>query len=454
MPTGASLLTGESMRWEQQVQYAFLSDIGFRRRNNEDSCRVHICSEKDEWTKHGHLFIVADGMGGHAVGELASKLAADTVPHSFFKSTLKDVPQSLKQAVENANATINERGSQNHDFARMGTTCTSMVLCSRGAVFGHVGDSRAYRIRRDRIDQLTFDHSLQWEMMRQGNVRPDDVLLKESRHVITRSLGPEPTVQVDVEGPYAVLPDDVYVLCSDGLTGHLQDDEIGAIASSLPPGEACRLLVNLANLRGGSDNVTAIVARVGDLPAGAAPIESDDPADYRGAGDWVWLAGFWAVAAAFIGGVALALMRDEHAAGIALVGTAIVALVLMLYFAAKNRPPRTALNAEDAAKTTMWRPYRSASAELTKEFVTHLAAVESQLQRTASDEGWDIDWNKHAEVFRNAGTLASSGRYPEAFAGFAKSIEILMTGVTEHRRKRNRKAKWGKTTTSNSADSA
>ena len=100
-------------------------------------------------------------------------------------------------------------------------------------------------------------------------MRPDDVFLHESRHVITRSLGPEPVVQVDIEGPYAVLPGDVYLICSDGLTGHVQDAEIGIIARELPPHEACRMLVNLANLRGGSDNVTVVVAHgVAATPGG------------------------------------------------------------------------------------------------------------------------------------------------------------------------------------------
>ncbi len=142
-------------------------------------------------------------------------------------------------------------------------------------MIAHVGDSRLYRIRGDRIDQLTADHSVQWELMRQGRLRPDEVFLHESRHVITRSLGPEPVVQVDIEGPYAVLPGDVYLICSDGLTGHVQDAEIGIIARELPPPEACRMLVNLANLRGGSDNVTVVIARVASSPG--VPEEEEAP---------------------------------------------------------------------------------------------------------------------------------------------------------------------------------
>src|SRR5579864_8172478 len=116
------------MRWEQSIRYASISDIGFRRRNNQDSCAIRICSDQANWREHGHLLLVADGMGGHAVGELASKIAADTVCHTFFKLREMPVTDALKQSFETANATINERGALNRDFARMGTTCTALVL--------------------------------------------------------------------------------------------------------------------------------------------------------------------------------------------------------------------------------------------------------------------------------------------------------------------------------------
>ena len=262
------------MRWEQPVQYASLSDIGFRRRMNQDTFAVQICSDRETWREHGHLFLVCDGMGGHAVGELASKIAADTIPHTFYKSRAKDVGTALRESIESANAAIYERGNLNRDFERMGTTCAAVALGPYGVVIGHVGDSRVYRVRRDRIDQLTFDHSLQWELLRQGRMKPEDIFLHEPRHIITRSLGPEPAVRVDVDGPYPVLPGDVFILCSDGLTGHLKDEEIGAVARELTPADAVRLLVNLANLRGGSDNITVLAVRIGDAPEGLAGQDS------------------------------------------------------------------------------------------------------------------------------------------------------------------------------------
>ena len=115
------------MRWEQKVQYATISDIGMRRKNNQDSAAVQLCGDHEVWSQYGHLFIVADGMGGHAVGELASKIAVDTIPLTFFKSRADDTQKALLEAIENANAAINERGTQNEEFKRMGTTCVALA---------------------------------------------------------------------------------------------------------------------------------------------------------------------------------------------------------------------------------------------------------------------------------------------------------------------------------------
>ncbi|MEZ6065944.1 MAG: protein phosphatase 2C domain-containing protein [Planctomycetaceae bacterium] len=296
------------MRWEQQVQYASQTDIGLRRKNNEDACATRICLTEEEFRERGHLFVVADGMGGHAVGELASKIAVETVPHTFFKLTGSSAIELLRLAVEAANAAINQRGTQNRDFQRMGTTCTSLALTPRGLLLGHVGDSRAYRIRRDRIDQLTFDHSLVWELQRKNPNAAKQIDLSAHKNVITRSLGPEPSIEVDIEGPYPIFPGDIYVLCSDGLSGQVTDEEIGGIARELSPNLACRLLVHLANLRGGVDNCTVLIVRVGDLPANL-PLAIEEPPVPEGGLGWGWLAGFWAAALLLVAGISLAMFR-------------------------------------------------------------------------------------------------------------------------------------------------
>ena len=162
------------MHWEQKIRYAALSDIGFRRQNNEDACAVHLCPDRETWNQRGHLFVVADGMGGHAVGELASKIAVDTVPHTLDKLRQLAPAEALRASIEHANTAIHKRGTENHDFLHMGTTCTTLLLCSQGAIVGNVGDSRVYRIRQRHIEQLSRDHSLIWETMEQRNMSQRD----------------------------------------------------------------------------------------------------------------------------------------------------------------------------------------------------------------------------------------------------------------------------------------
>lgn len=437
------------MLWEQKVQYAVITDIGFRRRMNQDASAVQMCADRETWVGSGHLLLVADGMGGHAVGELASKIAADTVPHVFYKNCeaglsgngshsggkLISKADALRQAIEAANAAIYERGSQNRDFNHMGTTCTAAVLGNDGITIGHVGDSRVYRIRGQRIDQLSFDHSLQWELMRQGNMSPQEIMLKEPRNVITRSLGPGPTVRVDVEGPYPVLPGDAYLICSDGLVSHVNDQEIGQLTAHLPLEAACRSLVNLANLRGGSDNITIVIARVtqdSSLPLTTVPPPDDTPA----AMSWQWLSAFWILTGVFVLGLVEILLKNRLT-GVLLISLGIVSLaVTFLYWSRARRqrpqPPQPA----DPDRTVHWQPYRTASAELLPEFLGELAAIESELQRTAHDEGWEIDWNRHQTRSRNAHAFMASDRHGEALQELTEAIEVLMVGVHTYRRQK------------------
>lgn len=433
------------MRWGQSIQYASKTDVGFRRSNNQDSMAIQLCPNEEAWAGHGHLFLVADGMGGHAVGELASKIAADTIPHTFFKSSNGDVAASLKEAVELANAKIHERGSLNADFERMGTTCTVLALTSSGAVAAHVGDSRLYRIRDRRIDQLSFDHSLQWELLQQGRMKPEEIYLHEPRHVITRSLGPEPQVKVDIEGPYPVAAGDTYLLCSDGLTGHVSDHEIGMICAGLPPADACRLLVNLSNLRGGSDNVTAVIVRVGAHPAGAGSAAPVAPSGSSNGMNWHWLAGFWGAAILFVAGISLMLF-DRILAGMSMTVLSVAATITLIYSWMRSRPPRPDRGTV-GDETVLWRAYRTADARLTRTFLSHLAAVQSELQRTATEERWEIDWDAHEKEFSAAKTALDAGVPNEALLGFAKAIELLMAGVIEQRKQTKFEQRWGKMAT-------
>ncbi|QDU79860.1 Putative protein phosphatase 2C-type [Polystyrenella longa] len=424
------------MLWEQRIQYGSLTDLGFRRQNNEDSLTVRLLKDKELWQSHGHIFIVCDGMGGHAVGELASKIAVDTVPHNFYKSHPKGVPlENLQQAIVAANSAIYERSAANHEFQRMGTTCSTLVLGPHGAIAGHVGDSRVYRVRGERIDQLTCDHSLEWELKQQAKGDIDPSLYSRSRHVITRSLGPEPAVEVDIEGPYPVLPGDSYIVCSDGLTGHLSDDEIGMICSSLDAGEACKLMVNLANLRGGVDNITVIVAEVStELPDVNAD-NGDNPSFER-----IVTAGRFAgltTIITFMAGVLLLLMQKWVPASILMtVASVSCALTYLLWSRWRHRhdvPLPVDDNTPSESSTVVWRPYRSASASLSTNFLKQLDAVSEELIRTAQEEKWQINWNKVDGTLIDARSALREKSEKEAISKYGDLIQRFMVSLKKHR---------------------
>ena len=265
------------MNWDDTIVDAAATDTGMRRSNNQDSHTVVRATNAEAWRKRGHLFMVADGMGAHAVGELASKMACDHIPHNYFKTRDGTAAEAMTKAYGQVGALIHGKAAANKDFQGMGTTCSALLLLPQGALIAHVGDSRVYRIRGGRIDQLTFDHSLVWELIRRNHMDPEHAARTVPKNVITRSLGPDPQVEVDIEGPNPVEPGDAFLLCSDGLTGPVTDPELGAFAAHFPPEAACRYLISLANLRGGPDNITVMVVRIGPwVEPGSAPDPADD----------------------------------------------------------------------------------------------------------------------------------------------------------------------------------
>jgi len=192
------------VNWEDDVVDAAATDTGMRRTNNQDSLAIVRASTPEKWRERGHLFMVADGMGAHAVGELASKLACDNIPHNYTKAKSGTPVEALTKAYKEVGTLIHGKATANRDFEGMGTTCTTLLLLPAGALIAHVGDSRTYRIRGGRIDQLTFDHSLVWELVRHKHLTHEQAQRTVPRNVITRSLGPDPTVEVDIEGPLPV----------------------------------------------------------------------------------------------------------------------------------------------------------------------------------------------------------------------------------------------------------
>ncbi|MGE3819665.1 MAG: PP2C family serine/threonine-protein phosphatase, partial [Isosphaeraceae bacterium] len=152
------------MNWDDTILDASATDTGMRRSNNQDCHAVVRASNAEAWRQRGHLFMVADGMGAHAVGELASKMACDNIPFHYNRAKASSPTEAISKAYREVGALIHGRASANREFQGMGTTCTTLLLLREGAIIAHVGDSRAYRVRRGRIDQLSFDHSMVWEL--------------------------------------------------------------------------------------------------------------------------------------------------------------------------------------------------------------------------------------------------------------------------------------------------
>lgn len=236
-----------------------------RRTNNQDSYKSVPAATSRLFNDRGHLFVVADGMGAHAAGELASRLAVDTVAQSYLKREKEAPYDAIHAAVLDAHDCIKKRGQDEAAFKGMGTTCISLLILPQGAFIAHVGDSRIYRLRHGLMEQMTFDHSLLWELQRLGKLSAKDTA-NVPKNVITRSLGPTENLEVDLEGPFPCEIGDTFLMCTDGLSGQVNDDEMAQIIGLLAPEEASNALINLANLRGGPDNTTVTVVKIIGVP--------------------------------------------------------------------------------------------------------------------------------------------------------------------------------------------
>ena len=241
------------------------TDVGRHRDHNEDDYGI---GEGALVAERGQLFVVCDGMGGHEAGEVASRIAVETILSAYYDDDAPDRADALSQALTTANANIHAEGSQSG--VSMGTTGVAAVLHRDECIVANVGDSRGYLIRRGAIRQITRDHSLINEQIAAGMISAADADKMFYRHVITRALGHQPEVLVDVFR-FVVLPGDVLVLTSDGLINHVEDDEILQILSQESLVDGVDRLVDLANLRGGSDNITVVVVSI-DMLDGTAPL--------------------------------------------------------------------------------------------------------------------------------------------------------------------------------------
>ena len=420
-----------SNTWSSYLAIASQSDVGMRRSNNQDSFAVALANDLEHWRDCGHLFIVADGMGAHAAGELASELAATHIPHLYHKYREVSAPEALKRAVIEANAEINRRGEANEEFHNMGTTCSILSLLPQGAVVAHVGDSRVYRLRNQQLEQLTFDHSLVWEMRAAGQISGDDSSHLVPKNVITRSLGPYPDVRVDMEGPFPVEVGDVFLLCSDGLTGLVEDEELASLLSNLEPDDAVQVLVDLANLRGGHDNSTAIVVKVkhqematyGEnatpLTIGAKPFKGVHPVA------WALLG------ASVIVAVLLGFLQGWVAASI----PGVFAIIMGIFVIVQASGGLSSGTIVGAGRRFGKGPYTHTESVDGDAFMAQLEEINEELQKAALDEGWSIDWAKLNEHIEAAHAAVNQSDQKAAIESYSRAISFMMDQLRAHSRK-------------------
>jgi serine/threonine protein phosphatase PrpC len=250
-----------------KVSYQAISDVGRKRKGNEDS--VFVNPEQK-------LYVVADGMGGHAAGEVASRVAVEAI-NEFVCLTSSDqditwpfgLDQSisfdgnrLKSAVQYANRKVLEATREKKEYLGMATTVVAVLVDGKSANLAHVGDSRVYLLRECKLKQLTNDHSWVNEQLESGAISPDQARSHPLRNVVTRALGGRPELQVDLQA-HEIKPQDVLLLCSDGLTSMLPDEDIGRIVceKGADIDAAARALVDEANERGGEDNITVLLMK-------------------------------------------------------------------------------------------------------------------------------------------------------------------------------------------------
>ena len=414
--------------WDHGLQHASLSDVGLRRANNQDSLAVTLAGSEQKWRQRGHLFMVADGMGAHAAGELASKLATDVVPLTYHKLTDRPPPEALAAAIQDANTQINLRGQASEDFRGMGTTVSVLVLLPGGALTAHVGDSRTYRWRANRLEQLTRDHSLVWEIREARQISLDDVPAFIPKNVITRSLGPNAEVDVDLEGPFPVQAGDTFLLCSDGLSGPVKDDEIGKILGCLPPDEAVRALVDLANLRGGPDNITVVVVRVTGPDAAQADPAETAPAPtsvlQRVPNPLLWTL-FGLLGAAAVG---LAVVGYTVWAFVSLIGMTVVGVLAL----ARRYRVETAQSTSDPPRLGKG-PYTGCDCTADSEFAGHLLEITQQLRDAAVNEDWTVDWTRFDAHQTRAIAAAKAAGYAEAIREHCHAISFMMDQLRAQR---------------------
>jgi PPM family protein phosphatase len=406
---------------EYSVEHAAISDVGLCRANNQDSLIVADAEAAAPNQAPGHLLVVADGMGAHAAGEVASSVAAETVL-SVYRAHEDGLPEdALRAAIRDANAELYRQGLESDELRGMGTTVSTLVLLPQEALVGHVGDSRIYRLRGNELQQLTFDHSLVWEICAAENVMESEVPAFVPRNIITRSVGPTPEVDVDLEGPFSLRTGDVFLLCSDGLTGQIEDEEIGTILRCFDPDDAAHILVDLANLRGSPDNVTVIVARVNrwqsarNLKAGHASAHRQASLATKVFWPVVTAAGLFGLGWLISGGPGLAI-------GAAAVG----GLLAGIWSFRVGQPiAPDAIGTRDRQRLGK-APYTTCDCALNEQSPKCMAKAIQEIRDIAINRLWQVDWDHFEALSEEAQGAAAESDFDRSVRTYGELIRFFM----------------------------
>ena len=260
----ADLLPPAELKVLAHVSIGAKTDLGRVRENNEDKFEFYIPDDELILASRGQVFVVCDGMGGHAAGQIASELACKTFIDVYLSHPGSDPKEALSTAIHAANRWVFLTARSNVARKDMGTTLSALVLLQDKAYCVQVGDSRIYRLRAGELAQITQDHTFVNELVRAGTITPEEAINHPRKNVITRAVGVEEIVAPDFF-EFDIVEGDTYFLCSDGVMNHVDDDNILQILSANGPAAAAWKIVGQALLGGGSDNTTAVVLKVNRL---------------------------------------------------------------------------------------------------------------------------------------------------------------------------------------------
>jgi len=250
------------MRIRPGVELANLTDVGCHRAENEDYFCYAEPEDDLDFTRKGRLLVVADGMGGHEGGKMASTIAVEAVRDGYLNYADGDPHQALEAAFQGGHAAIQEYSRVHPELRGMGTTCTAVAILGNELSYGHVGDSRLYLIRGYTISRITRDHSQVERLVQDGLITPEEAAVHPQRNVLTAAMGVEPAAADFSETPLPLEPGDVLLMATDGLHGLVSDQELLASATTQAPAEACKELVRMAKERGGFDNITVQILKI------------------------------------------------------------------------------------------------------------------------------------------------------------------------------------------------